>query len=140
MEFALLKFNDELKINIKGLGLVPLVSLYPELWELYLKKLSIHSDYLDEVIKELKGEDHKVLEVFDELKQISNEIEMMTINMGLPLKISVYKIAESGKDYIVKDVFSKEEMYVDAREFNSHLTNEFAAKKCAYTRKLTLLK
>ena len=54
MEYALLKFNEELKVNINGTDFIPAVSYYPELWNLYMMRLELRSDYLVEIISSLK--------------------------------------------------------------------------------------
>lgn len=129
MEYAFLKFNDELKINIAGLGLVPAISLYPKLWELYLKKLSLHSDYLSEIIKGLKDEDNKASEIDKELRILKSEIEKKTISLGISPVIAVVKIGESNGDVVVRNLITNEIFYVNASTFKNNITNEFDAKK-----------
>ncbi len=125
MEYAILRFNDELKVDIPGLGLVPVITLYPELWELYLKKMELQADYLSEVIKGIKKEESEAEKVDRELAKIRLEINKKTLLLGLQSMISVVKIGNEGSDVIVRDLRTKNIYYVSEITFRNSVRRDF---------------
>ena len=128
MEYAFLKFNDDLKIKIKGLGLVPAICLYPELWKLYLKKLELHADYLDEIIKAIKNKKNRADALEEELSKMNKDIEKEVLFLGLSPLIAVSKMGEEKNDTIVRNLITNEVFYIDSEIFKKNVTNEFEAK------------
>ncbi len=120
--YALLKFNDELKVNIDHVGLVPLISYYPELWQLYLEKYELRTIYLSEIIKGLKQNKNNADMVLKRIKKINLKIETTMAKLHLPGVIPVFKIDETEKDYIVLNVKTKQKIYIDKRIFNAAST------------------
>ena len=125
MEYAILRFNDELKVDIPGLGLVPVITLYPELWKLYLKKMELQADYLSEVIKGIKEEESETEKVDRELAKIRLEINKKTLLLGLQSMISVVKIGNEGSDVIVRDLRTKNIYYVSEITFRNSVRRDF---------------
>lgn len=125
MEYAILRFNDELKVDIPGLGLVSVITLYPELWKLYLKKMELQADYLSEVIKGIKEEESETEKVDRELAKIRLEINKKTLLLGLQSMISVVKIGNEGSDVIVRDLRTKNIYYVSEITFRNSVRRDF---------------
>ena len=129
MEYALLKFNDDIKIDIHGLGLVPLVSLYPNIWELYLKKLEYHAEHVTEIIKAINGKKNKEDEFYRKICEIKLKIDKAIIMEGLPLYIVAVKIKKVEEDYVVRWLGTTKELYINKKIFDSNQISEFEAKK-----------
>ncbi len=125
MEYAFLKFNDELKVNINGLGLVPAISLYPELWQLYLDQLTVRADYLSEVLKGMKGQENDAESLEHMVSAYNARIRNKTLTLGLSPVIAVQKIGETEKDAIVRNLVTNEVLYVAKPTFKRNITNEF---------------
>ena len=109
--------------------MVPYISYFPRLWALYLKRLDLSSKYLIEIIKGLKKQKNKAKELHKEIEEMNSKIEKTTISLGLPLVIAVRKIGEKGKDYIVQELHSKKEFYVDSKIFSLHAAGILEEKK-----------
>lgn len=133
--YGLINLNDEIMVNINGLGLVPYISLYPELYELYLERLKLNSDYLLEVIKGLHKKPNKANIYLKKIDDLNNQIKYKTLEQGLKIKIPVQIIGEIDDKYIIKNLITNSTLYIDKKSFKSQIISEIEAKKEAMTLK-----
>lgn len=121
--YTILKFDDNLVIDIGGI-LVPAVSTYPDLWELYLKRLQVRALHTLEVTKATKGEknDADILEV--QLNVIKHAITDKMQELNIPPYIYVTKIDEKDNAVIVKAAITGKIYYVDKKIYENGIVTE----------------
>lgn len=129
MEYALIKFNDEIRVKIPGFGYVPCISYYPELWELYLEKLQIQSEHLIELIKGLNAEENREEILYLKLQKIEKLITKKIRALGIPEFFPSIKVEEKDGLCRIKDLNTGEQAYVPTFTFNMRRISEFEAYK-----------